>query len=198
MTQRIVIKLGGATLFREEGFIEVLSPLLNRFAHEQVFVMVGGGDWVEGMRTIHRIYPHLDPVEIHWRCVELLETSLAVAREVMPLEGCIETSWDRHGIADIDAQRQQLWLSVRSFYDRGAIKNLPSSWQPKLNWETTSDALAWLAGKCLKADRVVLMKQCNMDPSWSLDVAVELGIVDPEIVRLAALDTNKTMAVELV
>jgi aspartokinase-like uncharacterized kinase len=197
MTQRVIIKLGGATLFREGGFSEDLLPLLNRFENDQVLVMVGGGEIVEAMRSAHRFYPMLDPEGIHWRCVELLEHSLAIAREVMPLGGCVASPDEWIALVQQEAVRDKRWLSVASFYSPQMHSQLPKSWQPKLNWNTTTDALAWLAGKIFKANRVVLMKQCKVDRCWSLQHAAELGIVDPEIARLASENSDE-MIIELV
>jgi 5-(aminomethyl)-3-furanmethanol phosphate kinase len=188
MTERVIVKLGGATLFHPDGFAADLARVQNQDGNQQSLVIVGGGDLVEAMRTAHRIYPTLDSVGLHWRCVELLEHSLAIAREVLPLDGCISDEMDVRELLARKPSSQQLWLSVGSFYARNQIDTLPSDWRPHATWDTTTDAIAWVAGKVFLADRVVLIKQCELNPHWSLQDAAERGIVDSEIVRLAKTD----------
>ena len=69
MSQRIVIKVGGASLCHPQGFQSQLRLLLDEFRSELVYVMVGGGELVESMRTAHRIYPNLSTEDMHWHCV---------------------------------------------------------------------------------------------------------------------------------
>ena len=56
--------------------------------------MVGGGDLVETMRTAHRIYPKLDEEKMHWRCIELLDHTWAIAKEIFPADHAIDSRED--------------------------------------------------------------------------------------------------------
>ncbi|MEQ1827481.1 MAG: hypothetical protein ABL921_16095, partial [Pirellula sp.] len=64
MQKRIVIKLGGASLFRTGGFQLQLQHLLEEFQDQKVYLIAGGGDLVESMRTLHGIYPELNHAEM--------------------------------------------------------------------------------------------------------------------------------------
>ena len=195
--RRTIIKVGGATLFQPDGFQEVLNPLLDEFRDDHVYVMVGGGDLVEAMRTAHRIYPTLSCEEVHWNCVELLDTTWGIAKSVMPLDQSIYDSRDlaRFGLWNDTARA--CWVRVQSFYSRCHCDGIPNSWMPTSNWNTTTDALAWLLGMTVGADRVVLVKQCECNDSWTLEQASALGVVDSEISRLVNLHPAPQMHIEI-
>ena len=183
MTERIVIKVGGATLFRPDGFERQLRSVLGQFQDAQVWLLVGGGDLVETMRTAHRIYPKLDEEEMHWRCVELLDHTWAIAREIFPTEHVIDSRDDLGKALRMAAVPGIYWVRVSSFYSRSECNNIRGSWLPKCGWGTTSDTLAWLLGRIIEADRVILMKQCECDPTWTIAEAARRGVVDSELAR---------------
>ena len=183
MTERIVIKVGGATLFRPDGFERQLRSVLGQFQDAQVWLLVGGGDLVETMRTAHRIYPKLDEEEMHWRCVELLDHTWAIAREIFPTEHVIDSRDDLGKALRMAAVPGIYWVRVSSFYSRIECYNIRGSWLPKCDWSTTSDTLAWLLGRIIEADRVILMKQCECDPTWTIAEAARRGVVDSELAR---------------
>jgi len=196
LTERVVIKVGGATLFHANGRMNELRLLLNRHSDSQIWLLTGGGDLIEAMRTVHRIYPSLDEEEIHWRCVELLDHTWAIAKELLPA----------HSISSRDElfERAQEcvtpgvhWVRVQSFYSRANWLQIPACWLPSPNWSTTTDALAWLLAKMIHANRVLLMKQCECNPAWTLGEAACLGVVDRELARLAALNPGNDPIVEL-
>ncbi|MEQ1830556.1 MAG: hypothetical protein ABL921_31660, partial [Pirellula sp.] len=78
------------------------------------------------------------------------------------------------------------WIRVQSFYSESLCELLPVEWQPSLSWSTTSDAIAWLLGKIVGAERVVLLKQCEWDSKQTLSHAESLQVVDSETARLSA------------
>jgi len=53
-----------------------------------------------------------------------------------------------------------------------------------------TDVLAWLLGKTINADRVLLIKQCECDPNWSMTEAARLGVIDSELARLIEVNPN--------
>lgn len=197
LPERIVIKIGGATLFHPDGCIAELSALLAQFIDSQVWVIVGGGELVEAMRTVHRLVPELNEEEMHWRCVELLDHTWSIAKEIFQ-DGMSIAS--REDLILASATRELagvFWVRVQSYYSRSSMESLPNSCQPQSNWRTTTDALAWLLGKLIDADRVILVKQCRCDPSWTLWQAAESGIIDPELPRLANANPDSSPIVEL-
>ena len=186
-----MIKIGGASLFHSKGFESDLRDLLAEYAQAQIWMLVGGGDLVEAIRTANTIYPKLNAEEVHWRCVGLLDHTWELAKEIFPTCDSIAT---REELQRFSIQRNQIglyWVRVQSFYSRSELATIPKSWRPESNWNTTTDVLAWLLAKRIDAERIVLMKQCECDPSWSLEEAARLGVVDSELARLAVLNGGK-------
>ena len=197
LIERLVIKIGGATLFQSNGFVRELNALLRENEGSQIWLIVGGGDLVEAIRTAHRIYPDLDHEELHWRCVELLDHTWAIARQVYGYGVAIETSEELAMHSRQQSTPEVLWVRVQSFYSRAASHSVPIAWQPSSNWNTTTDALAWLLGKTIDADRVLLIKQCECDPNWPLAEAAKLGVIDSELARLIEKNPSARPTVQL-
>ncbi len=196
MIERLVIKVGGATLFQPIGFETELRSLIAKHENTQIWILVGGGELVETMRTANKIYPNLDQEEMHWRCVELLDHTWNLAKEILPVGVAIA---DREYLDRFSRLRDQVevyWVRVQSFYSRIEQVSIPVSWRPESSWNTTTDALAWLLAKVIDADRVLLMKQCECDPSWSLAEAANRGVIDSELARLVALNSSERPFVE--
>ncbi len=139
MTERIVIKIGGATLFQPDGFERQLHSVLGQYENAQLWLLVGGGDLVETMRTAHRIYSKLDEIEMHWRCVELLDHTWAIAKEIFPSDHAIDSREDLEKATLLEAAPGVFWVRVSSFYNRNECYWTPSLWLPKCDWSTTSD-----------------------------------------------------------
>ena len=195
--ERVVIKVGGATLFQPNGFVSELHALLKKNEGAQVWLMVGGGDLVEAMRTAHRIYPGLNQEDIHWRCVELLDHTWAIAKQLYGTGIAIETPQDLAMQAAVKETPELFWVRVQSFYSRAVISSISKAWQPSSNWNTTTDALAWLLAKTIDADRVLLIKQCECDPAWTITEAARLGVIDSELARLMAANPSDRPTVQL-
>ncbi len=197
LIERVVIKIGGATLFQPNGFASELRALLQENEGTQVWLMVGGGELVEAIRSAHRIYPDLDHEELHWRCVELLDHTWAIARQAYGAGVAIETTEELAKYSQQQSTPGVLWVRVQSFYSRVASHSVPIAWQPSSNWNTTTDALAWLLGKTIDADRVLLIKQCECDPNWTVADAARLGITDSELARLIEANPSVRPVVQL-
>ncbi|MCE2783927.1 MAG: hypothetical protein LW699_03505 [Pirellula sp.] len=73
-----VLKIGGASVFSSPTASDPLHQFLLGIRKDNLrrwFVIVGGGDTVESMRTLHRHHPQLDSQRMHWRCVDLLRAT---------------------------------------------------------------------------------------------------------------------------
>ncbi len=201
VTKRIVIKIGGAALYQPNGIENELRSLLSENQNAQVWLLVGGGDLIESMRTLHRIYPFLNEQEMHWRCVELLDHTWAIAKEVVSSAQRVTRAIATHEELKMAIQEGSppgvLLVRVQSFYNCWNTDWIPGKWLPKLEWNTTTDALAWLLGKIINADRVILVKKCECDPSWTIAEAAKLGVIDSELERLVHTNPGKHPIVEL-
>lgn len=191
--RRGVLKIGGATLFTTPSW----PARIESFQHQadQLFVLVGGGDTVESMRRACELYPTLDPVAMHWRCVQLLDATWEVACELLPNATPI-TDWNGLQSA-LEPSKSGLFLvRVGAYYHSAAHPDIPENWLPHHGWETTTDALGWLLCKLTGARRLWLIKQCDCEGIASLQRAAQQGIIDSELARLAAQD-NGSDAVEI-
>ncbi len=197
MTERLVIKIGGATLFQPNGFEIALRKLLSQNQNAQVWLMAGGGDLVETMRMVHQIYPKLDDEEMHWRCVELLDYTWSIAKEVFQSDCAVANREDLDRLSKLGRVPGTCWVRVQSFYTRGNCGLIPDSWLPRSDWSTTSDALAWLLGMMIDADRVILMKQCECDSAWTIAEAAQRGVIDAELARLVHFNPGFGPIIEL-
>jgi 5-(aminomethyl)-3-furanmethanol phosphate kinase len=197
LIERLVVKIGGATLFQSNGFVRELNALLRENKGSQIWLIVGGGDLVEALRTVHRIYPDLDHEELHWRCVELLDHTWAIAKKVYGSGIAIERTEELAMYSQQQSTPGLLWVRIQSFYSRAESHSLPIAWQPSANWNTTTDALAWLLGKKIDADRVLLIKQCECDQNWTFSEAAKLGVIDSELARLSEVNPSVRPAVQL-
>jgi aspartokinase-like uncharacterized kinase len=171
--------------------------LLEEFQEDQVLLVAGGGDLVESMRSIHRIYPEISADAMHWRCVELLRHSMEICHDLAPLSGAIRSALDFQHLLSAAPTQGQRWICVTSFYSRDSADSIPEKWRPSSDWNTTTDAIAWLLAKMVSADMLVLIKQCSIDPRWSMAEAAERGVVDTEIARLSALDRESSLRITL-
>ena len=198
VTERIVIKIGGATLFQPNGFETELHKLLSQNQNAQVWLVAGGGDLVEAMRNAHQIYPKLDDEEMHWRCVELLDHTWSIAKEVFRTDYAVASREDMDRLSKLGRVPGTCWVRVQSFYSRDNCGLLPELWLPKSDWGTTSDVLAWLLGMMIDADRVILMKKCECDPAWTIAEAAQRGVIDAELARLVDANPCARPIIELV
>ena len=198
LIERVVIKIGGATLFQTSGFEAELRSLLANYENTQIWILVGGGDLVEAMRTAHKIYPVLDHEEMHWRCVELLDYTWNMARDIFTPGVAIANRENLDRCKQFRELPEVYWVRVQSFYNRFEREGFPDWWRPESSWNTTTDALAWLLAKIIDADRVILLKQCDCEALSSLDEAANRGVIDSELARLYALDRSERPIVEFV
>ncbi|MBM3966046.1 MAG: hypothetical protein FJ308_13430 [Planctomycetes bacterium] len=197
ITANTVLKIGGSTLF--QGPIHALCRSVHTASNERNYIIVGGGETVESMRLLHSVYPQLSEHEMHWRCVDLLDATWQVACELMPKCKPLE-SWPAIQ-ASLNAPGGQSFLvRVRGFYDRGIEhdQSIEANWIPTVGWQTTTDALAWLLAKRIRAQRLRIAKQCPCDTIRTIHDASTQGIVDADISRLVARDPEAaSLCIEL-
>lgn len=168
---RRVLKVGGSLLLRQD-LQPALVEWLDRQSPAETLVIVGGGEVVDAIRRLDRIRPG-NPVDIHWLCVDLLETTFSVFASWFDWD-CIESpdSLRSRLLAGFSTQHPTL-VAVNAFYDRGnANAEIPQ------DWRTTSDTLAALLALRTAADEIVLLKSCPVDPSASIQQLADLGIID--------------------
>jgi 5-(aminomethyl)-3-furanmethanol phosphate kinase len=193
---RAVLKLGGATLFSDNGIVPLLRDFASQPNVQACFVIVGGGDTIESMRRLHTLYPALDDEAMHWRCVQLLDATWEIARELAPDCHAIESMGDLLRASEAGMPGMHL-VRVGAYYHPEQLAHFPTHWLPRPGWQTTTDVLSWLLAKRIKADRLWLVKQCDCESVTSLHEARQRGIIDSELERLGSIDPDP-LAIEFV
>jgi aspartokinase-like uncharacterized kinase len=182
-----VVKIGGASVFSNRSDVHHLREYLDQLdadSSSRYFMIVGGGETVESMRTLHRTHPQLDPRRMHWRCVDLLSATCDAAAELLGLKNRIASSKDFDAANESPSQGCYL-VDVRSFYQQENLGWIPQPLVPTEDWETTSDTLAWLLALRLAADELQLIKKPDCSSVDSLEQAVSSGLVDPQMMMLS-------------
>ncbi len=186
MGENIVVKLGGASLFGGPSLLESMRRLVGKKPDRRIFVLVGGGETIESMRTLHSMYPGLDMAAMHWRCIRLLDATWEVACELFP---------ESQGLYDwcelqqaIDGPLNTSYLVRTSAFYSPDAPHVPEAWQPAHDWKTTTDGLSWLLAKLVNASELWITKRCPVPSELSIQDAVTAGMVDSELGRLVSLN----------
>ncbi len=182
--RRIVLKIGGSLLFSKKDFQRALAPSLRRFSTANLFLVVGGGELVEVMRTLHKAQPALPMDWMHWQCIKLLDSTLDVGSALTPSIPVFQ-NWKEVEAAIPSTNAQTQWVAIRSFYSEETLGEYPQELLPKETWETSTDSIAWLLAWRINASELILLKSCEVEPYGSLEEAANAGVVDPELPRLA-------------
>lgn len=185
MMKRGVIKVGGSILYSPDRFFR-LQSLCEEFGAEQIFMVIGGGDIIEGVRTLHSLYPTLSCSPLHWHCIDLLDTTFDIASELAPWAGRIETFEFLTRVIE-DETPGCWWVKVKSFYNSERLPMDPMSLS--LNWETTTDSLGFLLAHTIRCELYTILKSCEvpLEPTLAEFHRLEkAGIIDPQLAKLAS------------
>lgn len=159
-----VVKIGGS-LSRDPMLEEWLAQLTD-FGGGRVVIVPGGGDFAEQAREHQAIWRFGD-VAAHNMAV------LAMAQFALMMQGLsrrlVIAATDAQIRAALHAGRVAVWAPLDLLFQEA--NRLTS-------WEVTSDSLAaWLANR-LNAERLVIVKSCEIGQERSIDEYAALGIVD--------------------
>lgn len=187
--QTIVVKIGGSIVFSSASIDRVIKAIASKYRGSRLFVIVGGGELVEAIRVLHGLRPELDEERLHWKCVELLDSTWEFACTIAPDAIPIRTESELHD-ALANSNEAIYLVRVPCFYTKSIQARLSPESRPATNWDTTTDALAWLLATTIKAEQVLLVKSCEVKEDLPLVLASDAGIVDSEIERLARTTPN--------
>ena len=180
----VVVKIGGSILFSSNALDRLIVKVADQYPDSSLFVIVGGGELVEAIRILHRLRPELDGERLHWKCVELLDTSWELACTIVPTAVPILTASDLHAALANPVPATYI-VRVGCFYTEAIHSTLSEEVRPALNWNTTTDALAWLLAYTIESDQLVIVKSCDIQENLSLCQAASDEIVDGEIMNLS-------------
>lgn len=177
-----VIKLGGS-LLQLPDWPARFRAWMEWEQLDRWLMVVGGGESVEGLRALASVLP-LDEEQMHWRAVRMLDATWEIARELLPeVEPLVFETMDWLG--ELQSRRAK-WLlaSIASYYRPQLYEQEWGYPLPPRNWNTTSDSIAALLARQIRAKELVLLKSCPIPADLDLAKARELQIVD------AALDQS--------
>ena len=158
--------------------------IADQYPDSSLFVIVGGGELVEAIRILHRLRPGLDGERLHWKCVQLLDSTWEIACTIVPTAVPILTASDLHA-ALANPVPSTYMVRVGGFYTEAIHSTLSEEVRPALNWNTTTDALAWLLAYTIGSNQLVLVKSCEIQKNLTLSQATRDEIVDSEIMNLS-------------
>lgn len=173
-----VVKLGGSLLDRHQ-LKRDLTTWLSEQSPAQTLMIVGGGALIDAIRRLDD-HGGSDPATVHWRCVDLLQTTFQFLSDWFPHWPTIDSVEQlQNAICEGVPVDSPTLVGVGSFYAPGGDDGLPH------DWRTTSDAIAALLAIRWQADELVLLKSCQVDSSLSIDELAGAGIVDHSLPLIA-------------
>ena len=166
-----IVKIGGS--LNTNPMLPAWLDLLAQCGGGRVTVVCGGGGFADEVRR----------AQSHWRLSDLSAHNMAVlamAQTAYLMHGLNPGLQLARGKADIRRVLHQggtaLWLPFEMQRDQPDAST---------NWEVTSDSIALDLARRLNAERLVLVKSCEIEPKASLARLGETGIVDARFASLA-------------
>jgi aspartokinase-like uncharacterized kinase len=140
---------------------------------------------IDAMRDLDRLHP-LNPAAMHWRCIQMLDATYDVVRELLPDWRSVDQrqSWEAWAAASDRSQSEKILVRIGAWYSSKRSMMPASLPYPPENWRTTTDALAVLMAHWCRADRVILLKSVAIPMSTSLTHAHREGWVDSACVAI--------------
>jgi aspartokinase-like uncharacterized kinase len=176
-----IVKIGGS--LNTNPNLPAWLDLLAQCGGGRVTVVSGGGNFADEVRR----------AQAHWQFGELSAHNMAVL-------AMAQTAYLMHGLnpalqltrsqADIrrvlHSGKTALWLPFEMQRHRPGHQT---------NWDVTSDSIALELARRLNAERLVLVKSCEIDPKSSVVELAEAGIVDR---RFASLTEGAAFPIDFV
>ncbi|WP_119157332.1 aspartate kinase [Caldimonas tepidiphila] len=175
-----VVKIGGS--LNRDALLPQWLELLGTLGRGRVVLVPGGGAFADEVRAAQR----------HWSFDDVAAHNMAVlgmAQTAMLLRGLAPALQPVLREADFRKVLRQggtaLWMPLQLLREQA---------DELTSWEVTSDSLAlWLARR-LNAERLVLVKSCEMDAAASFGELAQAGALDG---RFAALAADAAFPIEL-
>jgi aspartokinase-like uncharacterized kinase len=164
MTAMWVVKIGGS-LSHDPALREWLTRLWE-LGGGRVVIVPGGGDFADAVRQYQREW-RFDDLAAHNMCLLAMTQYAILMQGVLP-ELVLASNEERIRRALRDGQ-VAVWVPT------DLMRTAPDS---MTNWDTTSDSLAAWLSTTLNAERLMLVKSCDIEAHAPLDTLAASGIVD--------------------
>ncbi|MCG7404227.1 MULTISPECIES: amino acid kinase family protein [Caballeronia] len=175
-----VVKIGGS-LSHDPALREWLTRLWE-VGGGRVVIVPGGGDFADAVRQYQQEW-HFDDLAAHNMCLLAMAQYAILMQGVVP-ELVLASNEDRIRRALRDG-RVAVWVPT------DLMRSTPDS---MTNWETTSDSLAAWLSTSLNAERLMIVKSCEVEANAPLEALTSKGILDR---RFAAYVRDANYVVEV-
>ncbi|WP_250436157.1 MULTISPECIES: aspartate kinase [unclassified Caballeronia] len=159
-----VVKIGGS-LSHDPALREWLTRLWE-VGGGRVVIVPGGGDFADAVRQYQQEW-HFDDLAAHNMCLLAMAQYAILMQGVVP-ELVLASNEDRIRRALRDG-RVAVWVPT------DLMRSTPDS---MTNWETTSDSLAAWLSTSLNAERLMIVKSCEVEANAPLEALASKGILD--------------------
>ncbi|SAK69524.1 Amino acid kinase family protein [Caballeronia hypogeia] len=159
-----VVKIGGS-LSHDPALREWLTRLWE-VGGGRVVIVPGGGDFADAVRAYQREW-RFDDLAAHNMCLLAMAQYAILMQGVVP-ELVLASNENRIRRALRDG-RVAVWVPT------DLMRTTPDS---MTNWDTTSDSLAAWLSTSLNAERLMIVKSCDVQGNESLEALAARGIVD--------------------
>ncbi|MBC8637852.1 aspartate kinase [Caballeronia sp. EK] len=159
-----VVKIGGS-LSHDPALREWLTRLWE-VGGGRVVIVPGGGDFADAVRQYQHEW-QFDDLAAHNMCLLAMAQYAILMQGVVP-ELVLASNEDRIRRALRDG-RVAVWVPT------DLMRATPDS---MTNWDTTSDSLAAWLSTLLNAERLMIVKSCDVDADTPLESLAAKGIVD--------------------
>ncbi|MFX1765516.1 aspartate kinase [Paraburkholderia sp. A1RI-2L] len=165
-----VVKIGGS--LSRDPLLQTWLRELNELGGGRVVIVPGGGGFADQVRE-HQAVWRFDDLAAHNMAV------LAMAQHALMMQGLCR----RLVIAATEPQIRHALHEGRTavWAPFGLLRQEADT---LTSWDVTSDSLAaWLANR-LNAERLMIVKSCEIDSQWSAAQHAEKGVLDKRFAEL--------------
>ncbi|MCI4431342.1 MAG: aspartate kinase [Burkholderiales bacterium] len=167
-----VVKLGGS--MNTDPLLPGWLDLLAQLGGGRVTIVCGGGTFADEVRSAQAHW-HFDDLAAHNMAVLAMAQNAYLARGLNPALRMAATQAEIRSV--LHGGHTALWLPI------GQCRDEPDA---DANWDVTSDSMALDLARQLNAERLVIVKACEIDPALSLADLSGAGILDRRFASLAA------------
>lgn len=176
-----IVKIGGS--LNENPMLPEWLDLLAQCGGGRVTVVCGGGSFADEVRRAQAQW-RLSDLSAHNMAVLAMAQTAYLMHDLNPALQLTRSKADIRRV--LHRGRTALWLPFEMQRDQPDAHT---------NWEVTSDSIALELARRLNAERLVVVKSCEVDPKASLVQLGEAGIVDR---RFAALSDGAAFPIDIV
>lgn len=194
MSRKIrILKLGGSLLDWPPLPKKWNEWIQKSEAYQPTLVVVGGGAVVDAIRKVDSLHS-LDPVAVHWLCVELMNSTTKLAHQILNQGQLLK---DPESLENWLAEKFPQGHTDRQFMESTLAFVCPSAfyWQDlnstalPTTWDTSSDSISALLARLVGADQLWLLKSTDSASGKQdiVDPAFEAALPEGVTVRLVNL-----------